>query len=157
MKRPILIVQDELTPKGPIGFASEFGQFVASIYKTEVQAMSLRFAKDNLRDMVGAIIDFENVPIECVRDMWRLAEDHFRLTDPAPFDEQKLQEVGFKDRDGVKHRIYRGKICVWVEGGEIFGWSVADGESWSLVNPQPQCMGDAWTLIERVERENANA
>lgn len=36
----------------------------------------VRRAAENLREMVGASVDLENVSVECVRDMWIVAQDH---------------------------------------------------------------------------------
>jgi len=39
---------------------------------------AIRGAIERLRDMVGATIDLENASVDCVRDMWVLAQEYIR-------------------------------------------------------------------------------
>lgn len=86
-----------------------------------------------------------------------LCDEIDRLTDPAPFNEAWLREVAGFERRPQSEGLFRGMI--WATQSYNGWWfNVQDPKvGHYLAKPQPQCMGDVWTLIERVEREPKNA
>lgn len=87
----------------------------------------VRRAAENLREMVGASVDLDNASVECVRDMWIVAQDH-------PYLAQKREDT--------------------TEGGYV-GWTiVAEGNDGSLlIQKSNGARRRIWNGVDDQQRE----